>query len=99
MKKGALFMLLLFAIVQVLPALTVLCSSVEVVSVFNPDEEKNNNNPVYSSEELKEKKQHSEFLNPVLLASEPPRQFLLPTHPGKLPRPIKDLTTPPPNAA
>ena len=97
MKLTAFIFLLIFTLVQTLPAVKSICSEISV-SIFNPDEEKGANK--VSVNTIEEQKEHknclyllalSETLNTIKALS-----FLHGDH-AKLTQPILDMVTPPPN--
>lgn len=99
MKITAFILLVLFSLVQVAPAIKTACDTT-VVSLFNPDEEKGNDKTASTSiEEIKEKKNHSQYFDISILPDAGANCFSIIDFPGALPMPVVDLLTPPPNFA
>lgn len=99
MKLTTLLLFLLFSLVQIAPAVKTACDN-NVVSLFNPDEEKGNDKTASSSvEEIKEKKNHSLYLDLGVFPGPNANCYTRIEFSGKLPMPVVDLITPPPNLA
>lgn len=99
MKMIAYIFLLIFTVVQTVPAMQSICNHLQV-SIFNPDEEKgtekvNGNN----IEEIKEKKIY--FQNYVFAGAAGAAALMIgfQGNKDKLPLPILDMITLPPNYA
>lgn len=99
MKFTALIFLLIFTLVQTVPAVQSICNDLQV-SIFNPDEEKGtekvNGNSI---EEIKEKKI---FCQNYVFDGDTSTAALIAGYQGdkdKLPLPILDMITLPPNFA
>ncbi|MBC7937025.1 MAG: hypothetical protein H7Y86_16880 [Rhizobacter sp.] len=99
MKRTAFLLLLIFTMVQIVPAVKVVCNNSEVVSVFNPDEEKNGETANSSIEEIKEKKNYSHYFDVEIVTHATDIKFILANHTDELPSPFLDMQTPPPNQA
>lgn len=99
MKWIAFIFLIIFTAVQAAPAVKNKCKAVQV-SIFNPDEEKGTENVKLNNiEEIKEKKicYHSYVI--VRDAIEGCTTVGFHVNKDKLPLPVKDIITPPPNYA
>jgi hypothetical protein len=98
MKRTSFILLFIFTLVQTAPAIKSVCNEI-AVSIFNPDEEKGTEKESFSNEEEMEQKKN------FFQQSIPPFTSVATIIPeavcgnrDKLPRPIFDRFTPPPNA-
>jgi hypothetical protein len=99
MKTIAFIFLAIFTVVQTAPALKSVYNDIKV-SIFNPDEEKgsekSNENTIEESKEKKNYLQHFTLENEGVIII---TTFSLHKNQYKLPLPLLDRFTPPPNAA
>ncbi|HPH31920.1 MAG TPA: hypothetical protein PLB49_08715 [Chitinophagaceae bacterium] len=94
MKKIALFILLLFATVQVIPGMQALFSDRNGSVIFNVDEEKNGEKTVDTSQKIN--KEYSDYCQLSAILSQ---RLLTAFHLSEqiLPAPSLERLTPPPN--
>jgi hypothetical protein len=99
MKKIAFIFLAIFTVVQTAPALKIAYNDINV-SIFNPDEEKGteeaNENTIEESKEKKNYLQHCTTENGGVFII---TTFSFHNNQHKLPLPLLDRFSPPPNAA
>lgn len=99
MKWIAFIFLIIFTVVQTAPAVKTICNDIQV-SIFNPDEEKSTTKVNLNTiEEIKEKKICYHSLIVLCSITKTLTMVGFQRNKAKLPLPVLDMITPPPNYA